>query len=330
MSPMAKKVTDTLRKIKKDEAVKAIVLRVDSSGGSVIASEAIYQECKDMQKPIVCSFSNMAPSGGYYLSAHCDRIFALPTTITGSIGVFGVKFDATGLARDYGVSVEHIGTGEFSASNSLFQPMTPKVEAAFKRKMNETYDGFKAIVASGRNLSLKEVEARAQGRVWTGREALDQSLVDELGGLEKAISYAKTNHTKTGNAEVEYWPKPPSVTSVIGKLVGGQNDSDAPGATNMMHHAMQQLWSQLASALHATHSPVAALDQDDASASTSDMADNLVGFIASGSMNSPALFAVLSETSRSPEPLLTIDGNEALKIALMNTATNKLNHRDSC
>ena len=100
-------------------------------------------------------------------------------------------------------------------------------------------------------------------------------------------------------------------------------------ATNMIHHAMQQLLSQLPSALHATHS-VTALDQDDASASTSDMADNLVGFIASGSMNSPALFAVLSETSRSPEPLLTIDGNEALKIALMNTATNKLNHRDSC
>jgi len=308
MSPMAKKVTDTLRKIKKDDGVKAVVLRVDSSGGSVIASEAIYQECMDMPKPIVCSFSNMAASGGYYLSAHCDRIFALPTTITGSIGVFGVKFDASGLARDYGVSVQHIGTGEFSASNSVFQPMTPKVEAAFKRKMNETYDGFKAIVASGRNLSLKEVEARAQGRVWTGREALDQGLVDELGGLDKAISYAKVHYTKEGDAEVEYWPKPPSFASLFSKIVGGNNNT----ASGTMAPAMQQLWSQLARALYMCPS----------TASEADL-DYLVRFITSGSINSPALFAVLSENSRSPEPLLTIDGNEALKVALVNAATNK-------
>ena len=327
MSPMAKKVTDTLRKIKKDDDIKAVVLRVDSSGGSVIASEAVYQECMDMPKPIVCSFSNMAASGGYYLSAHCDRIFALPTTITGSIGVFGVKFDATGLARDYGVSFEHIGTGEFSAANSLFQPMTPKVEAAFKRKMNETYDGFKEIVATGRNLSLKEVEARAQGRVWTGREALDQSLVDELGGLDKAISYAKVHHTKTGNAEVEYWPKPPSVTSVISKLVGGESDTDASGGNAMMYHdAMQQLCNQLADALYSTSFFGDSSDQENARV-CADM-DNLARCIASGSsMNSPAaLFAALSDTSRSPEPLLTIDGNEALKIALFNstcTANNR-------
>ena len=316
---MAKKVTDTLRKIKKDDDIKAVVLRVDSSGGSVIASEAIYQECRDMPKPIVCSFSNMAASGGYYLSAHCDRIFALPTTITGSIGVFGVKFDATGLARDYGVCFEHVGTGEFSAANSLFQPMTPKVEAAFKRKMNETYDSFKAIVSSGRNLSLKEVEARAQGRVWTGREALDQSLVDELGGLDKAISYAKVHHTKTGNAEVEYWPKPPSVTSVISKLMGGESDTDASGANTMYHDAMQKLWNQLAGALYSTSFSVTASDQENARA-CADM-DNLVRsmFASGSSMNSPALFAALSESSRSPEPLLTIDGNEALKIALLNS-----------
>ena len=329
MSPMAKKVTDTLRKIKKDKDVKAVVLRVDSSGGSVIASEAIYQECKDMPKPIVCSFSNMAASGGYYLSAHCDRIFALPTTITGSIGVFGVKFDTTGLARDYGVSFEHIGTGEFSASNSLFQPMTPKVEAAFKRKMNETYDGFKAIVASGRNLSLKEVEARAQGRVWTGREALDQSLVDELGGLDKAISYAKVHHTKTGNAKVEYWPKPPSFNSVISKLMGGKSDTDASGANTMVYDAMQQLWNQLAGSLYSTSFSGTASDQENALACAE--MDNLVRFIVSGSrssMNSPAaLFAALSGTSRSPEPLLTIDGNEALKVALLNsTGTAKNIH----
>ena len=299
MSPMAKKVTDTLRKIKKDDNIKAVVLRVDSSGGSVIASEAIYQECKDMQKPVVCSFSNMAASGGYYLAAHSDRIFALPTTITGSIGVFGVKFDATSLARDYGVSVEHIGIGEFSASNSMFHPMTPKVEAAFKRKMNEIYDGFKGIVASGRSLSLKEVEARAQGRVWTGREALDQSLVDELGGLDKAISYAKVHYTKTGDAELEYWPKPPSIASFISKLMGSD------GGTASEVDVMQQLWSQWSGVMYP---PPTASEED---------LDNIVRFIASGSIASPALFGVLSKYSRSPEPLLTIDGNEALKVALM-------------
>lgn len=98
--------------------------------------------------------SNLCASGGYYLSAHCNRIFALPTTITGSIGVFGIQFDATRLARDYGVKVEHVGSGPFSASNSVFQPMTAKVEESLRRRMNMTYDTFRGIVSSEENYLL--------------------------------------------------------------------------------------------------------------------------------------------------------------------------------
>ena len=124
---------ESLRKIKKDSNVKAVVLRVDTPGGSVTASESILQECKDMPQPVVCSMGNTCASGGYYIATGCNRIFALPTTITGSIGVFAIKFDFTGLAKKYGISVQHITTGPYSASYHPFQPLNPLVKYNFSQ-----------------------------------------------------------------------------------------------------------------------------------------------------------------------------------------------------
>lgn len=196
----------SLRKIKKDSTVKAVVLRVDSGGGSAIAAESILQECKDMPQPVICSMGNYCASGGYYIATGCKRIFALPTTITGSIGVFAVKFDLTGLAKKYGISVQHITTGPYSASYHPFQPLNPLVKSNFTREVDRMYDYFKSIVSESRGLDLKEVETLAQGKIWTGGEAKENGLIDELGGLERAISYARRVYTK-GGGTVERWPK---------------------------------------------------------------------------------------------------------------------------
>lgn len=248
-------------------------------------------------QPIICSMSNLCASGGYYLSANSNRIFALPTTITGSIGVFGIKFDATGLARDYGVNVEHIGSGPFTASNSIFQPMTPKVEAALRLRMNRTYDTFKGIVSSGRGLSPTEVEARAQGRVLTGMQALDECLIDEVGGLDRALSFAKRNYTSTGDADVEFWPKPSSPKELFSKVM----DGDKEGVVSIA----QLMWNEL---LGNTSDPFESRDINKL---------DITGFLCGGGVSTPALLA-LSANARDPEPMLTIDANEALRIAFQN------------
>jgi signal peptide peptidase SppA len=193
-------------------------LRVDSGGGSAIASESILQECKDMPQPVICSMGNYCASGGYYIATGCKRIFALPTTITGSIGVFAVKFDLTGLAKKYGISVQHITTGPYSASYHPFQPLNPLVKNNFSREVDRLYDYFKSIVSESRGLDLKEVEILAQGKIWTGGEAKENGLIDELGGLDRAIAYARREYTQ-GAAEVERWPKPEGLFTLLTRIL---------------------------------------------------------------------------------------------------------------
>lgn len=234
-SLMAKKIAKMMGKIKKDEDIKAVVLRVDSPGGSALASDLIFEALRDLPKPIVCSMSNFAASGGYYVSAHCDRIFALPTTLTGSIGVFAVKFDATRLASSYGVNVERIGSSPFADFASPFQPLSPKVKEALRRNMDSTYEIFKDIVSSGRKLTAEQVECIAQGRVWTGVEAKERGLVDEIGGLSRAISYTQSQFTSTGDAEVEFWPKSPTFSEALSILWDGDVDGTA--------RALSSIWA---------------------------------------------------------------------------------------
>eukprot|EP00547_Thalassionema_nitzschioides_P005287 CAMPEP_0194218784 /NCGR_PEP_ID=MMETSP0156-20130528/24521_1 /TAXON_ID=33649 /ORGANISM="Thalassionema nitzschioides, Strain L26-B" /LENGTH=681 /DNA_ID=CAMNT_0038948251 /DNA_START=150 /DNA_END=2195 /DNA_ORIENTATION=- len=215
---VARKTVASLRKIKDDPKVKAVVLRIETPGGSVVSSETILQECKDLPQPIVCSMANVCASGGYYIATGCNRIFALPTTITGSIGVFAVKFDFTGLAKKYGISVDHITSGPHAATYNPFHPLNKLVKMNLSQNVDRTYEHFKSLVAESRGLEMNEVESLAQGRVWTGREAKENGLVDELGGLERAIDFAQRNYTK-GEAEVERWPKTENTLEHVKKLM---------------------------------------------------------------------------------------------------------------
>mmetsp|Transcript_2571 Transcript_2571/g.3616 ORF Transcript_2571/g.3616 Transcript_2571/m.3616 type:complete len:815 (-) Transcript_2571:6-2450(-) len=219
---VARKVAHSIRKIKKSKDIKAVVLRIDSPGGSGLAAENIFQELKELKKPVVCSMGNVAASAGYYIATDCKRIFAMPTTITGSIGVFGLKFDLSEMAAQYGVNVEHVATGPHSTSYNLFQPMTKPVKTNFSRNVDRFYDYFKQLVSNGRGMTMSEVEAIAQGRVWTGEQAKQVGLVDEHGGLVRAISYAQNNFT-SGDAAIEVWPKQ---TSFLEKFLKRLADSD--------------------------------------------------------------------------------------------------------
>jgi protease IV len=172
--------------------------------------------------------SNAAASGGYYIAMNSEKIFAHPTTITGSIGVFGVKFDASKWANSYGISGDSYPRGSHATAQHPLTPLTPGTKGNISRQVLDYYDYFKRIVATGRSLSLDQVEKVAQGRVWTGEQAKEVGLVDELGGLERAISYAKTTHTNTEEVDVDHWPKKKGLLASIlqptAMVLGGAND----------------------------------------------------------------------------------------------------------
>jgi len=191
-------INESIRKAVKDDKVKAIVLRVNSPGGSALASELIWRELDlaKKEKPLVVSMGNLAASGGYYISCVADKIVAEPTTITGSIGVFGAIPNAHEFATDIGINAEQVSTNK-SASYSVFEPINEKFYNVTKEGVEQIYNTFVTRVADGRKMSFDEVDEVAQGRVWTGKEALEKGLVDELGGLDRAINVA------TNLAEIE-------------------------------------------------------------------------------------------------------------------------------
>jgi protease-4 len=184
-------IIKALKKARKSSSVKAIVLRVNSPGGSALASELIWRELELTKKelPLVVSMGNLAASGGYYLACNADRIFAEPTTITGSIGVFGVIPNFSKLANNIGINAEQVSTNK-GANYSVFEPMTDEFRLVTTEGVEAVYTTFLERVAKGREMSLEEVDKVAQGRVWSGVDALKSGLVDELGNLDDAISYA--------------------------------------------------------------------------------------------------------------------------------------------
>ena len=184
-------INRAIKKAVKDKKVKAIVLRVNSPGGSALASELIWRELElaKKEKPLVVSMGNVAASGGYYIACNADVIVAEPTTITGSIGVFGALPNAYELSQKMGINAEQVSTNK-SASYSLFEPMDQKFYDVTKEGVEQIYTTFVNRVATGRKMTFEKVDAIAQGRVWTGKEALENGLVDELGGLEDAINAA--------------------------------------------------------------------------------------------------------------------------------------------
>ncbi len=181
-------MTKAIRKIKKDKNVKALVLRVNSPGGSALSSEIIWRELQTLKEkmPIVVSMSDLAASGGYYIACGADKIYAEPTTITGSIGVFGVLPNFNKLSKKMGINAERVATNK-SPYYSPFEPISEEFKGVIKEGIEDIYTTFVNRVAEGRKMTFEQVDAIAQGRVWSGKEALDKGLVDELGGLEDAI-----------------------------------------------------------------------------------------------------------------------------------------------
>ncbi|MBT8296888.1 MAG: signal peptide peptidase SppA [Maribacter sp.] len=185
-------ITKALVKARDDEKVKAIVLRVNSPGGSALTSDIIWREIElaKAKKPVVVSMGNVAASGGYYIAAGADMIFAEPTTVTGSIGVFGTIPNISELAADIGINAEQVGTNKNSVDYSFFEPMTDDFRKVVQEGIEQTYDTFLERVAQGRNITVAQADSMAQGRVWSGLDAKKLGLIDELGNLDDAIAAA--------------------------------------------------------------------------------------------------------------------------------------------
>jgi protease-4 len=201
-------MVDALHKAKNDKDVKAIVLRVDSPGGSALVSDIIWREITlaKAEKPVVVSFGNVAASGGYYIGVAGEKIFAEPTTITGSIGVFGTIPNIHELAGNIGINAEQVGTNKNSVDYSLFEPMNDSFRDVVQEGIEDTYNTFLQRVAEGRKMSLAQVDSLAQGRVWSGVDAQANGLVDELGNLDDAIA-AAADMAGLGNYSIRKYPK---------------------------------------------------------------------------------------------------------------------------
>lgn len=188
------KISRQLRKLRRDKDIKAIVLRVNSGGGSALASDIIWREVDliKQEKPIIVSMGDYAASGGYYIAAAADSIFAESSTLTGSIGVFGLIPNFKGLLNNkLGIHIDEVNTGKFSSlMGNPDKPLTAEERSIIQMEVNRTYATFMDRVAIGRKMKVEDVDSIGQGRVWTGQQALDLGLVDGIGGLQRAISAA--------------------------------------------------------------------------------------------------------------------------------------------
>lgn len=211
----------------KDKKVKAIVFRVSSPGGSPAASDQILaaaDRAKDAGKPIVISMGQYAASGGYYVSAHADHIVALPQTITGSIGVYGGKIALEGTFAKVGYNIEGITVGgEFAGAYSPDAPFTPTQAEAYRGQLQDIYDDFTTRVANGRDIPIERVKEIAKGRVWTGIQAKEIGLVDELGGIMTAIDAAKklAEIDVDEDVKIKIFPRQKSIEDQINEIFTG-------------------------------------------------------------------------------------------------------------
>ena len=187
------RISEAIRKARLDSTVKAIVLRVNSPGGSALASDVIWREVtlSKKTKPVVVSMGDLAASGGYYIACAATRIVADPTTLTGSIGVFGLIPNLKGLYNNkLGVSFDNVKTNNYADIGSTYRPLTNSEENIYQTSVENIYETFITHVAEGRGMTKEKVDSIGQGRVWSGVDALEIGLIDEFGGLEKSIEIA--------------------------------------------------------------------------------------------------------------------------------------------
>ena len=206
----SKALVEDIKAVASNDDVKAVVLRINSPGGSAVEAEIIYQELLKLkgEKPIVVSMGGYAASGGYYIASCADRIFAEPNTITGSIGVFGLLLCPQKLLNNtLGINIETVKTHDKSDFMSTMEPKSVAEMAVLQRSVENIYDVFLQHVADGRNMTVEQVDSIAQGRVWTGTTASHIGLVDELGGLEEAILYAAQLAELEDGYKVNEYPK---------------------------------------------------------------------------------------------------------------------------
>jgi protease-4 len=214
--------------------VGAIVLRINSPGGSALASELISREVFATRgvKPILCSMSDVAASGGYFSAAGCDEIFAEPMTITGSIGIFYGKFDISGLLHKLGVSTDVFKRGKHADAESLYRPFTDEERAKMYDQLRYSYSRFVGAVAEGRHLSKADVDAAGRGHVYTGEQAKAVKLIDVYGGLGDALDEAKQRMNLSPGTKIQLieLPEPPaSLLGTAGKLLGLHEDEGILG-----------------------------------------------------------------------------------------------------
>ena len=198
-------VVEQLRTIRADDSIRAVVLRVDSPGGSAIASDVIWREVMLTRavKPVIASMSDVAASGGYYIAMPAHQIVAEPATLTGSIGVVMVKFVIDGTLEKIGMNMEKVSDGRYADMYSPIRPFSPEERQKVEEQMQATYEAFVEKAAAGRQTTPERIDTIAQGRVWTGKQAKALGLVDELGGLGRALELAKARAQIEAGSEVE-------------------------------------------------------------------------------------------------------------------------------
>lgn len=220
-----------IQDVRNDKDVKAVVLRVSSPGGSVLASEKIKAELDLLREsvPVIASYGEYAASGGYWISANTDYIFSNATTLTGSIGVFSMIPDIGGtLKNKLHVNVTPVNSNEHADMYGMIRPLDNKEVAYMQASVEKIYDKFTNIVAAGRDMTVEDVDAIAQGRVWTGAEALGIGLVDQIGTIEDAINYAATSIegvTSVNDVQVVAYPKPQTPIEALLESFGGKGES---------------------------------------------------------------------------------------------------------
>ena len=215
-------------KIRKDKSVKSVVLRVNSPGGSVVASEKIRTALKRLmdEKPLVASYGNYAASGGYWISAGTQKIFSDATCLTGSIGVFSMIPEFSKTADKLGVNIVTVGSNKHSDMYSLMRPFDKEEEANLQAYVEDVYGRFVNIVAEGRSLETAQVDDLGQGRVWVGTDALERGLVDEIGGLREAVDYAASlaGFVNKSDYRVIGFPAPLSKSDQLLEMISGRKD----------------------------------------------------------------------------------------------------------
>ena len=209
-------ISEDLLDIADNDKIKAVVLRINSPGGSAYGSEQIWKAVSVVKskKPIVVSMGDYAASGGYYIACNTDRIFAQPTTLTGSIGIFGIFPNIGGLTDKLGIKFDNVKTNKYSDFGATYRPMNTEERAILQRYINNGYELFTKRCAEGRNMNIDSLKAIAEGRIYSGTDAMQLGLVDEMGGLEEAIAFA-AKKANISDYTLKYYP---SVKSLIEQI----------------------------------------------------------------------------------------------------------------